>query len=113
VRESTRAAGDQTAVRRALQPAAAPARWRRRVAFYLDSTTVGGAEIVVRDLVARLSDDTDVAVIGVDPDIVAEVSGERPGVKQVVVAPIHGRRDLAGCAPTARCSHNCDPTSCT
>jgi glycosyltransferase involved in cell wall biosynthesis len=96
VRESTRAAGDQTAVRRALQPAAAPARWRRRVAFYLDSTTVGGAEIVVRDLVARLSDDTDVAVIGVDPDIVAEVSGERPGVKQVVVAPIHGRRDLRG-----------------
>jgi glycosyltransferase involved in cell wall biosynthesis len=68
-------------------------RERIRVAFYVDSLDVGGAEIMLRDLVASLDETFDVAIIGVEPAVVDVIAGRRP-VKRIVIAPINGRRDL-------------------
>lgn len=67
-----------------------------KIAYYVDSNTVGGAEIVLRDLVAALEAEHDVTVIGVDPAVVASITADRPGTHQIVIAPIRGRFDVLG-----------------
>jgi glycosyltransferase involved in cell wall biosynthesis len=76
-------------------PALTAVAARHRVAFYVDSTTVGGAEIVLRDLVETLDARFEVTVIGADETVVDTVAGWRAGAERVVVPPILSRRDFA------------------
>jgi glycosyltransferase involved in cell wall biosynthesis len=56
---------------------------------------VGGAEIVLRELVETLNSCFDVTVIGSDETVVDTVAGWRDGVERVVIPPILSRRDIA------------------
>jgi glycosyltransferase involved in cell wall biosynthesis len=50
---------------------------RIRVAFYTDSGTVGGAELVLATLIEHLSDEFEAVVVGVNPLVLEAVAGAR------------------------------------
>jgi glycosyltransferase involved in cell wall biosynthesis len=67
-----------------------------KIAYYSDSTAIGGAEIVVRDLIGALDRSFDVAVIGVDAAVVSELAKSRDDTERIVIRPVRGRADLTG-----------------
>lgn len=64
--------------------------------MYLDSTTLGGAEVVLGRLLAALPEQIRVTIIGVDDAVVTWLLGRRPDSETVLLAPISGRNDIGG-----------------
>lgn len=67
---------------------------RLRLAVYTDALELGGAEEVLRTLVAALPDDLDITVVGVSATVVAHVAGGRPAAARLVLPPVRDKRDL-------------------
>lgn len=67
---------------------------RLRVAFYTDSSEVGGAERSLAHLVAAVDPRINAAVVGVDPLVVEEIAAGRPGARPVILPFISSRYDL-------------------
>lgn len=62
----------------------------RRVLFYTEATSRGGAEISLRNLVTALAPDVRVAIMGVDASICGWIASARPEAEVAVVrAPTH------------------------
>lgn len=62
-----------------------------RLALYTNSSTIGGAEAVLADLVRHLASDVTVAVVGTDPTVVSWVASARSTADCVVVGKTLGR----------------------
>ncbi len=61
-----------------------------RVLFYTETTSRGGAEISLRNLVAALDPAIEVVVMGVDADVCSWIASTRPETKvRIVRAPTH------------------------
>ena len=65
-----------------------------RVALYTDAQEIGGAERSLSHLAAELSDDLEVAVVGVDGTVVEEVASRRGDAAQVVLPFVQSRHDF-------------------
>jgi glycosyltransferase involved in cell wall biosynthesis len=62
----------------------------RRVLFYTEATSRGGAEISLRNLIAALEAEVDIAIMGVDASICAWIASARPAAEVILVrAPTH------------------------
>ena len=59
----------------------------RRVLFYTEATSRGGAEISLRNLSAALDPALDVTLMGVDAALCAWIASARPGMEVVVIRP--------------------------
>jgi glycosyltransferase involved in cell wall biosynthesis len=79
------------------------------VAAYTDSRVRGGAEVSLRTLVARLGDDLDLTLIGVDRSILEWLATARPGTRAVLVPPISNKRALGAMLATRRAFRRLTP----
>jgi glycosyltransferase involved in cell wall biosynthesis len=70
---------------------AAP-RATTRVVFYTESTSYGGAEVALRNLLAELDASIDATVLAADTGVGAWVAAERPGTPVVAAARVRGKR---------------------
>jgi glycosyltransferase involved in cell wall biosynthesis len=70
---------------------AAP-RATTRVVFYTESTSYGGAEVALRNLLAELDDSIDATVLAADTAVGAWVAASRPGTPVVAAVPVRGKR---------------------
>jgi glycosyltransferase involved in cell wall biosynthesis len=62
----------------------------RRVLFYTEATSRGGAEISLRNLITALEPDVSIAIMGVEASICAWLASARPGAEVILVrAPTH------------------------
>lgn len=75
---------------------------RLRLATYTDSSIRGGAEISLRNLVARLDDDVDVTLVGVDGAILEWLADARSDTRTVIVPPIPDKRAFGAMLATRR-----------
>lgn len=66
------------------------------IAFYSDSRTFGGAELVMGTLVSHLAADFDVVVVGVDDVIVGRIAAGREAARMEVVPAVRGKWDVGG-----------------
>ena len=67
---------------------------RLRVAFYLDSPEVGGAELFLRGLLGSLDRRIEPRLLAVDEAVAREVGSSRPGLDTVLVPLVRGRGDV-------------------
>ena len=67
---------------------------RLRVAFYLESPEMGGAEVFLRSLLSALDPGIDPLLLAVDEPIASQVAASRPDMETVVVPPVRSRSDL-------------------
>jgi hypothetical protein len=56
-----------------------------RVIAYTDVAAIGGAEISLSHLVAAVSDNIDLTVVGISEDVVNAIATGRPQAKRVVL----------------------------
>lgn len=73
---------------------AAP-RATTRVVFYTESTSYGGAEVALRNLLTELDTSIVATVLAVDPGVGAWVAAERPGTPVVAAPHVRGKLALA------------------
>jgi glycosyltransferase involved in cell wall biosynthesis len=69
---------------------------------YSDAQAWGGAEAVAAGLVGVLSESYAVTVLGVDRAVVSRLAQDLPDVRQEVLRPVRGKRDLGGAAAHAQ-----------
>jgi glycosyltransferase involved in cell wall biosynthesis len=69
---------------------------------YTESRLLGGAEIVLGNLIEALSDRLEVFVVGFDADVVATVARRRSSAVFAVVPPIETKADIAAIGHLAR-----------
>lgn len=67
---------------------------RIRLIVYTDGTSRGGAEVVLRTLVAGLPDRFAVTVLGTDDEVVRWVAGGRPAAEVAVVPAVRNKGDV-------------------
>jgi glycosyltransferase involved in cell wall biosynthesis len=70
---------------------AAP-RATTRVVFYTESTSYGGAEVALRNLLAELDSSIDATVLAVDPAVGEWIAAERPGTPVLAAVRVGGKR---------------------
>jgi glycosyltransferase involved in cell wall biosynthesis len=68
---------------------------RPTIAVYSDSTLFGGAETSLGHLLAELDSGLDVAVLGVDREVVGRLAERRPAARAEVLPAVRTKRDLA------------------
>ncbi len=66
-----------------------------RLLAYSDSPDVGGAEVVLRYLLAALSPEIEVGVLATEARVAEAIASGRPGTPVFTVSPPNGMRDLA------------------
>ena len=66
-----------------------------RLLIYTGAPFLGGAEMVLANVIGALPPQIDVSVLGVEPDVVAWLADHRPGTSAVTTQPIRDRSDLA------------------
>ena len=69
---------------------AAP-RATTRVVFYTESTSYGGAEVALRNLLAELDESIDATVLAADTNVGDWVAAGRPGTPVVAAADVRGK----------------------
>jgi glycosyltransferase involved in cell wall biosynthesis len=73
-----------------------------RLVAYTDATQVGGAEHSLRNLLGALDAAHEVAVVGVDADVLDAVAADRPDTERVLVPPVAHKREARPIAAQAR-----------
>jgi glycosyltransferase involved in cell wall biosynthesis len=73
-----------------------------KIAVYSDSSLFGGAETSLGHLLAELDSGLDLAVLGVDREVVARLAERRPGARAEVLPAARTKRDLAAFAAHVR-----------
>jgi len=69
-----------------------------RVAFYTDSETLGGAEQALATLVGNLSDEFEVTVVAVSPEILGAVAAAPSGAERRLLPPVRAPWDVRAIA---------------
>ena len=65
------------------------------VLFYTDSTQIGGAESVAKNLLRELDERFEETIVGVDDHVVNELGRVRPSANQIVLPALTSRTDVA------------------
>lgn len=81
---------------------------RLRVAFYLESPEMGGAELFLRNLLGALAPGIEPLLLAIDEEVGRQVGSSRPDIETVVVPPVRGRSDLPGLLAHARALRSFD-----
>jgi glycosyltransferase involved in cell wall biosynthesis len=79
-------------------PITAPAR----IAFYTDSASIGGAELILGRLMSELDPNIEAVATGIDHGVVDWLASQRPGTTGKVMPPVFGKRDAAEFAGNVR-----------
>ena len=73
-----------------------------RIAYYTDSTTIGGAETVLGTLLAEVDRGIEAVVVGVDPGVVQWLAAQRPRSETRLLSAVRDRHDVARLVSNAR-----------
>jgi glycosyltransferase involved in cell wall biosynthesis len=80
--------------------------------FYLDATEIGGAEQSLATLLASLSDEIEVFVMGVEPIVLNWVSRARPGAVRLLAPRVRNKLHLPAIAAHLRLIRQVRPHVC-
>lgn len=69
---------------------------RARLLVYTDGTSRGGAEIVLRNLLAGLPDRFEVTILGVHGDVTEWIARARPDARAEILPPVRNKTDVPG-----------------
>jgi glycosyltransferase involved in cell wall biosynthesis len=73
-----------------------------RIAYYTDSATVGGAEVLLGNLLAELDPGIDAWIAGPAEPVIDYLAGRRPGSPTRLIRRVRHKADVVGLAATIR-----------
>jgi glycosyltransferase involved in cell wall biosynthesis len=73
-----------------------------RIAYYTDSETIGGAEVLLGNLLAELDPAIDAVIAGVKQPVIDFLAGRRPGSQVQLIRRVRRKTDLDRIAETVR-----------